>query len=646
MNLPDTRAPLKAEDVPAPTDATESMSTSPITKGPYLQAVTPSGITVMWETLEPVPTHLWYGPTNDCELVCEHGEAIRLHQASIDGLDADTTYHYAISSPAGPVTHQFRTAPAKARPFRFVVYGDDQTNLSIHSLIAEGVKAFDPDLVLHVGDMVDDGHKYLQWGLEFFGPAACYLPEVPFYPALGNHERNGEMAREFFMLLGKSPWYSFDYANAHFIILDSNSSHRPENYYGPDSPQTEWLKEDLKKNTDATWKFVVVHHPPYSSHPSKGSYVDRRETWDGLFEAYGVNAVFSGHHHCYERTFPMKGGERDDERGVTYVTTSGGGGPLYEVTGDHFTAVVQRRHHHMRLQIDGEICSISAVAVDGEEIDRLVINKSDRHLEDGAARIDSATGSDRLAAIRDFVSIMDRRTVGACLDLLDSSDPVVQRVVLEGLSRMLFPEALDAGLRFVDVADTASRRHAATIVGRLGSREHWETILQLLRDSDSGVRINAAWALPRLAEDQNGELLVELLDAGEELLRCRALLGLKRIGGAHLQRGLTRALVDRHPMVQVPALVAAAAAPFVADLAPILRTSIIEHNFTKECKLMASRILVSLDDHDAIPAFISMLHAENSYEQREAAVSLKAITGQDLGDDETLWADWWDRNKE
>lgn len=629
------------------------MSTSPITKGPYLQAVTPSGITVMWETLEPVPTHLRYGPTSACEVACEHAESVRLHKISIDGLAADRTYHYAIPSPAGTVTHRFRTAPAKPRPFRFAVYGDDQTNLSIHSLIADGVKAFDPDLVLHVGDMVDDGHAYLQWGLEFFGPAASYLPEVPFYPALGNHERNGKLAREFFMLLGRSPWYSFDYANAHFIILDSNSNHRPENHYGPDSPQTEWLEEDLRKNADATWKFAVAHHPPYSSHPSKGSYIARREAWGGLFEEYGVDAVFSGHHHCYERTFPMRGGERDDERGVTYVTSSGGGGPLYEVTGDDFTAVVRRRHHHMRLQLDGEICSISAVAIDGEEMDRLVISKQDNQLEDWTVPMKSAAGADRLAAIRDFVSIMDRRTVDACLDLLDNDDPVgsaernpaVQCVVLEGLSRTLFPEALNAGLRFVDATDTVSRRYAATIVGRLGSREHWETILSLLRDSDSRVRMNAAWALPRLAEDPDGALLIELLDAGEELLRCRALMGLKRLGGAHLQRGLARALVDRHPMVQVPALVAAADAPFAADLAPILRTSIIEHNFTKECKLMASRILVSLDDRDAIPAFISMLHAENAYEQAEAAVSLKAITGQDLAADEEAWAQWWDRNK-
>jgi 3',5'-cyclic AMP phosphodiesterase CpdA len=84
--------------------------------------------------------------------------------------------------------------------------------------------------------------------------------------------------------------------------------------------QMDWLKEALPKS-DAKWKIPYMHHPLYSSGEKHGSEEDLRTLVEPLFLAHGVDVVFAGHEHFYERLKPQKG---------IYYFTEGGSAKLRE----------------------------------------------------------------------------------------------------------------------------------------------------------------------------------------------------------------------------------------------------------------------------------------------------------------------------
>lgn len=114
---------------------------------------------------------------------------------------------------------------------------------------------------------------------------------------------------------GTEQYYSLDYGNLHIVSLDSQLSARDEQQR---EVMKEWLVADLSAN-QSDWTIVIFHHPPYSkgaNHDSdmanSADKVDQpiwifRNEFTPLFEAYGVDMVFSGHAHSYERSWYLKG---------------------------------------------------------------------------------------------------------------------------------------------------------------------------------------------------------------------------------------------------------------------------------------------------------------------------------------------------
>jgi len=102
---------------------------------------------------------------------------------------------------------------------------------------------------------------------------------------------------------GTEAYYSFDFGNAHFVVLDSFESSRETN-----GTQFAWLEQDLAANT-SDWLIAIWHHPPYSkgSHDSDDAthdpqLIDMRENFLPLLESHGVDLVMGGHSHLYERS--------------------------------------------------------------------------------------------------------------------------------------------------------------------------------------------------------------------------------------------------------------------------------------------------------------------------------------------------------
>jgi predicted MPP superfamily phosphohydrolase len=143
-------------------------------------------------------------------------------------------------------------------------------------------------------------------------------------------------------------YYSFDLNNVHFVFID------PYLDYKPGSEQYQFIENDLKTastNTNTDWTFVVEHIPMYTS-PSKHSANSTiRDIYHPLFDKYGVDLVFSGDNHNYQRTFPLKYNNQDNsgdsstnpiisnkdknnynaDTGVIYLITGTAGRSLYEI---------------------------------------------------------------------------------------------------------------------------------------------------------------------------------------------------------------------------------------------------------------------------------------------------------------------------
>jgi hypothetical protein len=339
-------------------------------KGPYVQDLAPSSITVMWQLEEPMPAKLTVsGPGTDRELQVP---ADRIAEARVDGLEPSKRYRYKVEAAGQSWEGEFATAPPPGQdvPFSFIVVGDSRNGLEQHRRVVERMAQEVPDFVLGTGDMVDEGFREDEWQ-QFFDVENQLLRDNVYFPALGNHDRQGrgrtaDSYRAYFSVPengGDSErYYAFTYASARFLVLDSNA------YSFALTDQTSWLERELiaaRQDASIHHVFVVMHHPPFSISLHGGAR-DLRERWTPLFERYQVSAVFSGHDHVYERA---------EHNGLRYFVSGGGGAPLYPRRAKPNPVDVdavkkfERALHYLRVTVTGPRVEITAVRADGTRIE-------------------------------------------------------------------------------------------------------------------------------------------------------------------------------------------------------------------------------------------------------------------------------------
>lgn len=152
------------------------------------------------------------------------------------------------------------------------------------------------------------------------------------------------------------------------------------------SEQFDWLKSVLAKST-ATWKIVCHHHPPYSSDENdygdlwktnKSSRGDlRARQLTALHDEFGVDIVWTGHVHSYERTWPIRGGMAVEREGTIYMVTGGAGGGL-ETAGPFrpfFQNNVKRGHHYCMVMVNGRTLELKSFDMEGRLFDTVTIRK-------------------------------------------------------------------------------------------------------------------------------------------------------------------------------------------------------------------------------------------------------------------------------
>lgn len=354
--------------------AEEGPTPGRLSRGPYLQSLTPDSVILVWRTEGPIEPEVRYRVTGRTSW--ETGadsvgvrrtredapsEPDPLHSAppgtfqyevALSGLRPKTTYAYEIFDRGQPLTHgegfRFTTPPTPGEgAIRLWVLGDSGTGQEeqravFATLLQDLASGGKVDGILHVGDMAYSDGTDAEFQRNFFEVYASLLRDTVIWPTLGNHE--GHTAQgdvgvgpyfDAFVLptrgeaggipSGKEAYYSFDLGPIHAVCLNSHDTDR-----SPDGEMARWLKEDLEK-TSSPWLLAFWHHPPYTkaTHDSDREIqlIEMRTHLMPILESFGVDLVLAGHSHAYERSMLIDAAYGTPTRAEGVILDDGDGHP-------------------------------------------------------------------------------------------------------------------------------------------------------------------------------------------------------------------------------------------------------------------------------------------------------------------------------
>lgn len=306
-----------------------------VTRGPYLQKGSPTSMVLRWRTLTATESVIDYGTVlgnlnqnaSDLTLKLEH-------EIEITGLSANTVYFYQISNASTILIPEandvfFKTHPTtgSTQPFTFWALGDAGTANNNQRAVRDAyynyIGSNVTDGILFLGDNAYNDGTDNEYQLAVFeNMYEDKLKNSVAWSCLGNHDGHSADSNtqtgpyyDIFtfptagesggMASGTEAYYSFDYGNVHFIVLDSYETDRSVG-----SAMYNWAQSDIQ-NTTQDWIIAFWHHPPYTkgSHDSdtEGQLIDMRQNFLPMLESNGVDLVLSGHSHSYERSYLLNG---------------------------------------------------------------------------------------------------------------------------------------------------------------------------------------------------------------------------------------------------------------------------------------------------------------------------------------------------
>jgi 3',5'-cyclic AMP phosphodiesterase CpdA len=388
----------------------------------------------------------------------------KVYSARFTSIKPGTTFHYRVSKNGQIVFNgEGKALKSVEQSYRIAISGDMGAGNNTAKKIAYEIYKAKPDMVAIAGDIVYNRGLLSEYRTKFWPVynkddadtlGAPLMRSIPFVAAVGNHDAlgrdietypealayyyfweqplNGLMAKEGSALVpvlngsdaNKKAFYdaagdkyprmtnfSFDYGNAHWTILDSN----PYVDWN-DSTLRDWLKKDLAGAANATWRFILYHHPGFNS--SRAHFEQQQmKLIAPILEQGKVDLVFAGHVHNYQRTYPLtfkpdnpgsqlvaganntKTGKvvtgrwildkefneknKTKPDGVIYITTGAGGQGLYnpEQTKDKdswqaFTKSFESTvHSYTVMDVNGNTLVLRQLDINGREVDRVKITK-------------------------------------------------------------------------------------------------------------------------------------------------------------------------------------------------------------------------------------------------------------------------------
>jgi 3',5'-cyclic AMP phosphodiesterase CpdA len=367
-----------------------------VIRPPYLQNVRDSRASILWSTLEAGVGAVQFSAdginfntvkaTPRFFSTTETGMAQNFwqYQADLSGLLPNTNYAYNVSGqPIASAGNSVLCTPGSGQ-FNFLVLGDSGWGIANQTTeqfrIAGLMFGENPALVLHVGDLVyNPSGTYDSYQRNYFNYYASTMSSAPFFPCPGNHDYEVQNGAPFIAVHSvptdgvpppdRGRYYSFDWGNVHFVAIDAMVS--LDNAINNGGPMLRWLDNDLR-STRQFWKVVYFHQPPFAKGPNENDLAtyNARQYVVPILDANGVQIVFSGHEHSYQRSVPIrKSAFVDPGVGTSYFTSGGGGALLYDVVKVPMLAAVQSAFHYLRAEVQGTQITMHSIRWDGAELD-------------------------------------------------------------------------------------------------------------------------------------------------------------------------------------------------------------------------------------------------------------------------------------
>ena len=256
--------------------------------------------------------------------------------------------------------------PNKKGTVKFGVIGDNGTGereqYEIGEQLATWQAVFPFEFVIMLGDNIYGSQNPRDFVKKFEEPYKALLDRnVKFYAALGNHDNQENRFYKPWNMDGER-FYTFKKDRVRFFVLDTDYL---------DQPQRQWIERQLRESTD-DWKIAYFHHPLYSSAAAHGSQKDLQLILEPLFVKYGVNVVFQGHDHVYERIKPQQG---------IYYFVEGSSGKLRpgDLRKSAMTEVGNDREQaFMMVEVDDDELYFQAITRTGKTIDSGVLKQQEK----------------------------------------------------------------------------------------------------------------------------------------------------------------------------------------------------------------------------------------------------------------------------
>ena len=253
--------------------------------------------------------------------------------------------------------------PNRTDSVKFAALGDfgsgDSPEYEVASQMAAFRGRFPFEFVITTGDnIIADQDDDADFAEKFEGPFSALLGAgVRFYATLGNHDKPSNRSYPPWNMNGQR-YYTFAARNVRFFALDSNR---------PDRAELAWVDEALRSSNEE-WKICYFHHPLYSNGVKHGPDLELRVLLEPMLVRYGVDVVFSGHDHVYERLTPQEG--------IAYFVTGAGGQEVRTLRRSAATAAsFDREQTFTVVEVSGVDLFFQTVSRSGITVDAGVIHK-------------------------------------------------------------------------------------------------------------------------------------------------------------------------------------------------------------------------------------------------------------------------------
>ena len=367
---------------------------------------------LMWEVTSPVDQQmieLRLQGTEDVRRIAaedarftDDGTEVYQYTADLDNLTAGNSYQYRITAGDAATDWQPLYTPTADENYKMLIFPDSQSSdYADWKQLAHLAWARNTDAQLFtcMGDLVDNGEDRLQW-TEFFVGVKEMQRSIPMVPLMGNHETYNldwkVRLPEAYLHYFKTPrngskeferyYYSFDYGDAHYIVLCTQQKEIGEFKDGLVEEQLAWIRRDLKAHRKR-WNIVFMHKDVLQyrinrrPERTEGIDEDNGRVWMPVFDELGIDIVFTAHLHTYRNRGHIYGFEKTpDAKGPLYILTGVAGNVRYpnlwiDHAFDEVTLPQPETDNYLTMDVSRDAIEIACFLPDGTEMDRVRVTK-------------------------------------------------------------------------------------------------------------------------------------------------------------------------------------------------------------------------------------------------------------------------------